>query len=65
MPDLYIRFGGDLPHTPDDVEHTAKCGVYLGHARKISEAQALVYLGNPRCPTCFPGWTTGGHGVRH
>jgi hypothetical protein len=65
MADLYIRSKGDLPHTADDGHTEARCGVWLGRAMKITAAQALVYLGDARCPRCFPGWTTGGHGVRH
>jgi hypothetical protein len=62
---LYIRHPNDLPHTPDDDLSVTKCGIWLAGAKEITEAQALVFCKNARCPKCFPGWTAGGHGVRH
>lgn len=62
---LYIRHPNDLPHAEDDETDLAKCGALIVGAKKITELQALVWLKNARCAGCFPGWTTGGHGVRH
>lgn len=62
---LYIRHPNDLPHVRDDEENVAKCGVWLGGAKEITDKQALVFCKDARCARCVPGWTTGGHGVRH
>jgi hypothetical protein len=60
---LYIRSPNDLPHTPDDDTNVSKCGEWLAGAKEITEAQAQKFLGNARCPACFPSWTgRKGHG---
>lgn len=52
--DLYIRNLNDPPHQRNPkAPLVARCGVSLFAAKKISEAQALVYLKNRRCKTCF------------
>jgi hypothetical protein len=63
--DLFIRHPNDLPHAQDGDTNMSKCDIWLAGANKISEVQALVYLKDARCSRCFPGWTTGGRGVRH
>lgn len=58
---LYIRTPEDDPHAADDtVPEMSRCGVVLYGTRvkavSITEAQALIHLGNRRCAACFPGW---------
>jgi hypothetical protein len=55
--DLYIRSVSDLPHKADDDPYTAACGVSLVGAKKITDAQALKFLGDERCGGCFPNWS--------
>ncbi len=58
---LWIRTPADQPHaaSEDDslgTDALARCGVILVDAKEITEAQAEKYLGDARCPACFPGW---------
>ena len=67
---LYIRTPIDLPHAASEDDSLgenalARCGVILVDAKEITEKQALVFCRDARCHECFPGWTTGGQGVRH
>lgn len=55
---LYIRSIADMPHalgTENSLIPVAVCGVVLSAAEQITEAQALIFLGNRRCSDCFPG----------
>jgi hypothetical protein len=51
---LYIRSSRDLPHRMSNLPEFARCGALLTRARPITEAQARVFLGDARCPSCFP-----------
>ena len=53
---LYIGHAQDHPHAAHDGAWT-RCGYPLGKLRKITDKQALVYLGDRRCPACFPLWS--------
>ncbi len=56
---LYLRTARDMPHGRMYAEAPqAICGVDLSQAKSITEEQALVHLGNVRCHSCFPGWST-------
>jgi hypothetical protein len=51
---LYIRSALDMPHAIGRQYGLARCGQSLGGAQKITELQALVFLGDRRCVRCFP-----------
>jgi hypothetical protein len=51
---LYIRSLRDQPHRMSNLPEFARCGALLTRARPITEAQARVFLGDARCPSCFP-----------
>jgi hypothetical protein len=56
---LYIRYAEDDPHRASEIRPgSAHCGVPLAGAQAITEKQALVYLGDRRCKTCWPN-----HGI--
>jgi hypothetical protein len=44
-----------MPHAIGRQYGRARCGEWLAGAQKITELQALVYLGDRRCVGCFPG----------
>ena len=55
MTALYIRWPNDDPHAKHEFRPgVARCGAVLIKAAEISEKQALVFLGDRRCPQCFP-----------
>lgn len=55
MTKLYIRTSADNPHRLHDTNRNwFACGQPIVGARAITEAQALVFLENRRCPGCFP-----------
>lgn len=55
---LYIRWPADDPHQASRaLPGQAKCGVPLAGSKQITEASALVYLQDRRCPACFPHHT--------
>jgi len=67
MTTFYIRSIEDDPHAMDpEVPGLSKCGENMLRAKGISEAQAIIHLGDRRCPKCFPGHQhKGGRHVTH
>lgn len=56
MTTLYIRTPTDDPHSMSaEFPGFAECGATLIDAKEVTEAQALIWLGNRRCHVCFPG----------
>lgn len=52
---LYLRSPGDMPHLQDPARPAqSRCRLPLTGARAITEAQALVWLGDARCSVCDP-----------
>jgi hypothetical protein len=61
---LWIGSPADSPHSHSFTHPaSAKCGRPMLGMRQITDKQALVYLGNARCTSCFPGWVA--HRSRH
>lgn len=59
MSTLYIRTPNDSPHREHDWRPgVSACDRSLLNAVKITELQALKFLRDQRCSTCFPNWGT-------
>lgn len=54
---LFTPRGVPCELDPDRPTHT-RCGLDAKHGRRISEAQALVFLFDRRCSRCSPVWET-------
>lgn len=55
MTTLWLRSRNDVPHCLSRAwPGKTACGRALFGAQRITELQALVWLDDARCPTCFP-----------
>jgi hypothetical protein len=54
MTTLYLLSPHSPPHAQLGETGLSECGRSLDNAVEITAAQALVYLGDSRCPACFP-----------